>query len=452
MKFIFIHPNFPAQFRSLAEFLGKNPKNEVVFVTANPRPEWQIPGVKKALFEETPVPEAIENPAIQKVFTLYDRGEHAARTLMTLRKDGFMPDMIVGHSGWGATLFAKDVYPEVPFLGYFEWYYDARSPNATFGRKKPPNMGTRMELRERSLSILSDLAACDHGLCPTQWQKAQFPKEFHKKLSVVHDGINTSFFKPDPEKKLVLDDLDLSDAKEIVTYTARGFEPYRGFPQFIESIPPLLGKRPQAHVVIVGQDRVCYGPKLPDGQTYKTLMTQKVDLPPDRVHFVNPLPYGKYLEVLQASDVHVYLTVPFVLSWSLLEALSCGCLVVASDTLPVREIIRDGVNGILTDFFNPPKLAEKVAACLDYPSFMDKIKGNARKTVLTRYALDKTVPAQVNIMRQMLDAAAKHREQQKKSPVRLFSLTGRSFNSVRAILGLSLAVLMPRRNAPLSCR
>jgi len=218
---------------------------------------------------------------------------------------------------------------------------------------------------------------------------------------VAHDGINPDFFKPVPSKKLNLPGLDLSHAKEIVTYPARGLEPYRGFPQFIESIPHILKKRPNAHVVIVGRDRVCYGPKLANGQTYKKMMTEKINLDPDRVHFVDPLPYGQYLEVLQASTVHVYLTVPFVLSWSLLEAMSCGCLVVASDTPPVKEVIQDGVNGVLVNFFDSKKIAEKVAACLEYPSFMETIKTKARQTIQNRYALDKMVGTQINIMKQM---------------------------------------------------
>ncbi len=381
MNLIFIHPNFPAQFRSMAEHLGRHPDNDIRFVTANPRPEWEIKGVKKEVFKD-------EAPA-QTLAAMQHRGEAVAKVLLNLRKQGFKPDIIVGASGWGSTFFVKDVFPEVPFLGYFEWYYDARLPNARFGRKEPVTLGGRMELRERSQGILSDLASCDHGLCPTGWQKAQFPKEFHPKLSVVHEGINTAYFKPEPGKKLVLPDLDLSDAKEIVTYTARGFEPYRGFPQFIESIPKILERRPNAHVVIVGQDRICYGPKLPEGQTYKKIMTEKVALDPERVHFIEPLPYGKYLEVLQASTVHVYLTVPFVLSWSLLEAMACGCLVVASDTQPVKEVIQDGVNGVLTPFFDTKKLAEKVTACLEYPSFMDKIRENARQTVESRYHQEK---------------------------------------------------------------
>lgn len=405
MNIVFIHPNFPAQFRYLAEVFGREKANRVCFITANPRPEWTIPGVRKLIFKETPPPKGLP-PSMVQSFIARDRGQAVARVLSGLGKKGFIPDLIMGASGWGATLHVKDVFPKVPFLGYFEWYYDADMPNAAFGKKTPPGLKQRMEHRQRSMAILSDLEACDHGICPTQWQKAQFPRTFHGKLSVIHDGINPAIFKPAEEKKLALPDLDLTRAGEIVTYTARGFEPYRGFPQFIEAIPQILARRPDAHVVIVGEDRVCYGAKLPEGQTYQKKMLETVDLDPERVHFLPPLPYGQYRQVLQASSVHVYLTVPFVLSWSLLEAMACGCLVVASDTEPVREVIRDGVNGILVDFFDTGKLAEKVAACLDYPSFMETLRQRARQTVLEGYSLDKMVPAQTGLIKKLVAGEA----------------------------------------------
>lgn len=403
MRFIFIHPNFPAQFRHLAEFLGKNPNNEVLFITANPHQKKQIPGVKKIFLEVEKIPDMLTSVPLAYFATIHSRAEAVAKVLFALRKKGVMPDLIIGHSGWGCTLFIKDIFPEIPFIGCFEWYYDAKSPNTHFGRKTPPGFNIRMELRNKNLSILSDLTACDHGICPTHWQKEQFPQPFHNKLSVIHDGINTGFFKPGPKKKLTLPGLHLAGAKELVTYTARGFEPNRGFPQFIESIPHILEKRPDAHIVIVGEDRVFYGAKLPHGQTFKQLMTEKVALDPDRVHFVDILPYELYLQVLQTSRVHVYLTVPFVLSWSMLEAMSCECLVVASDTQPVREVIKDGFNGILADFFSPKTIAEKVVAGLANPASMETIRKNARRTIQERFSLDKKLSDQIQLMGKMTE-------------------------------------------------
>ncbi len=404
MRFIFIHPNFPAQYRNIVEILGENPKNEVLYITANPRPEWEIPGVKKVLFKEKNTRDNLPSKPLKNFAAIHAKAEAVARVLFTLRKQKFIPDLIIGHSGWGSTLFIKDIFPEVPFLGCFEWYYDKSYPDNEFESKNLPSASMRMRFRNLNLSILSDLTACNQGICPTQWQKSQFPKEFQNKLSVIHDGIQHNYFKPDPKMKLKLPGLDLTLAKEIITYGARGFEPKRGFPQFIESIPHILEKRPDAHIVIAGEDRVCYSAKLPNGQTYKKMMTEKVDLDPDRVHFVGSLSYKHYLRFLQASTVHLYLTAPFVLSWSVLEAMSCQCLVVASDTQPVTEVIKDGVNGILTDLFSPVKIAEKVVTCLENPSLMENIKINARKTVKENYSLGKTIPFLVQLMQEMVGA------------------------------------------------
>lgn len=403
MRIVFIHPNFPAQFRHLAERLGRNPENDVRFITANPRPEWEIAGVKKIVYKTPPPKDNLTVPHLKRFAENQIRAETVAQVLIQLGRQQFVPDLIIGASGWGATAYVKDIFPKTPFLGYFEWFYHGGSPNVGFAEKKPPGLGKRMALRNKSLPIVSDLTACDHGICPTRWQKAQFPDVFQPKLSVCHEGINTDFFKPEPATTLQLPGLDLSGVKELVTYTARGFEPYRGFPSFIESIPLLLEKRPDAHVVLVGEDRVCYGLELPNGQGYKEFMTRKVDLDPARIHFVDPLPYGQYLQVLQASTVHVYLTVPFVLSWSMLEAMACGCLVVASDTPPVREVIQDGVNGVLTDFFSPRKIAEKVAACLEYPSFMGPIRQKARQTILDRFSLDRMLEKQMRLLGQVMN-------------------------------------------------
>ncbi len=410
MRFVFIHPNFPAQFRHLVEFLGNDPKNEVIFITGNPRPEWKIPGVRKIIFKEEPISEEhLTSPPSLKLAQILSKGQAVGKILLKLRKENFMPDLICGHSGWGSTMYIKDIFPETPFLGYFEWYYHGRNINLASNKKRQADIDTRVRARNRNLPILNDLAACNHGFCPTKWQKNQFPGEFHQKLSVIHDGINPNFFAPAPDLKLKLPGLDLSSIRELVTYTARGFEPYRGFPQFIESIPLILEKRPKAHIVIVGEDRVCYGSQLPKGQTYKTLMMERVKLDPNRVHFVNPLPYGHYLQVLQASNVHVYLTVPFVLSWSLLEAMSCECLVVASDTPPVKEVIQNGVNGILVNLFSPGEIAEKVVACLEYPSFMKTVKKNARKTILEKYRLDKMLSEQLHVIKQLTKAVHRKR-------------------------------------------
>ncbi|MBP2628369.1 MAG: glycosyltransferase, partial [Firmicutes bacterium] len=246
---------------------------------------------------------------------------------------------------------------------------------------------------------------CDRGVSPTYYQRSQFPPELQQKISVLHDGVNSDFFQPKADTKLVLPNinLDLSDVEEIVTYVGRGMEPYRGFPQFMEAVDILLKRRPKCHVVIVGADRVAYGKALPDGKTYKELMLEKFDIDLMRVHFTGLLPYNQYRQVLQASSVHVYLTRPFVLSWSMLEAMSAGCLLVASDTAPVKEVIKDGENGLLADFFSPAQIAARVEEALTNPDRMAGIRQRARQTILDNYALSKLLPQQIALLQQVIE-------------------------------------------------
>ena len=244
-------------------------------------------------------------------------------------------------------------------------------------------------IRVKNAPILIDLFSCDRGLCPTKWQQQQFPAEYRQKITVLHDGVDTDYFQPKDDSKLVLPriELDLGSVEEIVTYVARGMEPYRGFPQLIETIAILQKRRPQTHFVIVGDNRVAYGKQLPAGQNYKDLMLEKFPLDLERVHFTGLLPYDEYLQVLQSSSAHIYLTRPFVLSWSVLESMSTGCVLIASNTSPVTELITNNYNGLLVPFFSPDKIADRVEEALDNPDKMKKIRDNARKIIVKDYHL-----------------------------------------------------------------
>ncbi len=403
MKVLFIHPNFPAQFRFLAAALGANPDNHVIYVTQNPRPEWHISGVTKAVFTIDDK-KVSDNPLLRAVETQLAMGEAVLNLCLKLKKSGFEPDVVYGHSGWGSAWFVKDVFPKARHLSFLEWYYNPDGADMRFDRREPVTPERAANLRVKNAPILNDLAVCDLGVTPTKWQRDQFPEFFHPKIVQLFDGVDTDVFKPNPEAKLILPKLDLTGAPRIITYASRGMEPYRGFPQFMEALPYILAADAECHIVIVASERVCYGSPLPDGQSYKELMLEKIRLnrsDRSRVHFVGSLPYGPYRQVLQASDVHIYLTRPFVLSWSMIEAMACGCLVVASDTEPVREVIQDGVNGFLADFFAPQALAERVLGVLNYPSFTTQIRENARLTVLERYALKKVLPKHLEIMRNL---------------------------------------------------
>jgi glycosyltransferase involved in cell wall biosynthesis len=193
----------------------------------------------------------------------------------------------------------------------------------------------------------------------------------------------------------------LSRADEVVTYSVRNLEPYRGFPNFIRALPKLLELRPDATVLVVGGDEVSYGRSAPGGKSWRETMLEEVPLDPKRVHFLGKLPYAQYRSVLQISSAHIYLTRPFVLSWSCIEAMAAGCLIIGSATPPVQEVIEDGVNGYLVDYHSPEAIARKTAEALSAGAALDPIRKRARETVLERYSLDKCLPAQLRLLKSL---------------------------------------------------
>ncbi len=391
-RILFLHPNFPAQFRHLATALAQNSNYQVVFGTN--RQEGTIAGVLKAIYEPSRQATAPTHHYVRNLENAVITGQAVYRMAEQLKAQGFVPDIIYGHSGWGPTLFMREIFPKAKLLCFFEWFYHARGSDADFDPSDPLSTDDQCRIRIKNTPILLDLYNCDRGLAPTNWQRQQFPPEYHSKITVCHDGIDTKFFKPNPGAKLVLPriNLDLSHVEELVTYVGRGMEPYRGFPQFMEAVALIQQRRPHTHIVVVGEDRVAYGKTLPDGKTYKQLMLEKLDLDLSRLHFTGGLPYHEYLQVLQASSAHIYLTRPFVLSWSMLEAMAAGCLLVASNTPPMLEVIKDGKNGLLVDFFSPQEIAKKVDEALDNPEDMFSIRAKARKTIIQNYDLETLLP------------------------------------------------------------
>lgn len=391
MRILFVHSNFPAQFVHLISYLRQDPKHQLAFLTT--REDWELPGVYKAVYKATREKSPQTHPFLQGFETAVLNGQAAFRAAAQLKAQGFVPDLIYGASGWGATMYLKDLFPNTPMACYFEWFYRPHGSDAEFGPWERITPAGECRVKMQNSSIAIDLYSCDGGISPTYWQHSQFPQEYLSKIRVIHDGINTQTCAPrQTGKGLVLPNLDLSEAEEIITYVGRGMEPYRGFPQFMEAAALLLKRRPNCHVVIVGSDRVVYGAPASDGKSYKEKMVESLDMDLSRVHFTGHLHKSEYIKVLQASSVHIYLTRPFVLSWSMLEAMSCGCAVVGSDTAPVREVINHGVNGLLADFFSPQDIAEKVEAVLVDSRLRRGISYRARETILDRYEINKMLP------------------------------------------------------------
>lgn len=388
VNILFLHRNFPAQFRHVLMELKKGP-NKIFFITNND--DIEIPGVEKIVYRLEKETDFSQNGYLNFYEDAVFHGKAVAEAAQKLKDEGFIPDVIYGHS-WGPTMFIKDIFPNVPLICYFEWFYNAEGADADFGGKVL-SFDERARLRTKISNICIDLVACDAGICPTNWQKQQFPKEFQEKIKVLHDGIDTDICRPNSDAVFIVEEknLALTAKDEVLTYATRGMEAYRGFPQFMVAADKLLKKRPNLHVVIAGEDAAFYGPQLTD-TTFKQMMLKELNLDMERVHFVGKLPYEDYIKLLQISSAHVYLTYPFVPSWSLLEAMSVGCCIVASDTEPVQEVVEGGFNGLLCNFFDFNQLAQRIEYVLDNQNDLIQIRNNARKTILENYALKDIMP------------------------------------------------------------
>jgi len=408
MRYIFIHQNFPGQFRHLAKVLADDLGNEVVGVgearNLKGRPALH-PRIRVLSYQPHGTGHKDTHHYLFDFEGHVRRGQSVVRLLMKLRDDeGFQPDVVIVHPGWGEGLFLKDVFPHAKVIQYCEYYYQNQGSDMGFDPEFPTTLDDKFRIRIKNSTQLHSLIDCDQGISPTNWQRSRYPVEFQSKITVVHDGIDTDHVKPDASAWVEVNGaLRLRAGDEIVTYVARNLEPYRGTHTFIRSLPYLQALRPNARVIIVGGDDVSYGRRLPQGQTYRKHYCAEVQNQVDwqKVHFVGKLPYADYLKVLQVSAAHVYLTYPFVLSWSMLEALSAGCLVIASDTAPVKEVIKDGVNGLLVNFFDPEGLANKIADSLADHDRCKRIRDRARQTVVEAYDL-RTVclPRLLDIVRQ----------------------------------------------------
>lgn len=350
-----------------------------------------VPGVQLFGYRMPKGDQPDPGPLFRHFHEQLHRGVVAARAAAQLRSRGFVPDLVCAHIGWGEAVFLKEVFPESRFLLFCEYFYQPQGGDFGFDPHIREGAGALQRLRAMNAPLLMAMSVSDWGVTATEWQRSRFPDFFRDRISVIHDGIDTARVRPNPEARFAVPGTDvvLTRRDQVVTYTARNLEPYRGFHIFMRAVPEILESLPEARVVIVGNDDVSYSPRLPQGQTYKVRALQEVGkrLDPKRVFFLPGQPFEKYLALLQVSSAHVYLTYPFVLSWSVLEAMAAGCVVVASDTAPVREVIRDGENGLLVDFFDPKAIARRVAEALADPGRMEPIRARARQEVVERYDL-----------------------------------------------------------------
>lgn len=405
MRFLFVHQNFPGQFRRIAPALAADALHRVVALGDAARLEGR-PGLHPRL-RTLGYPSGGAKAGqgthhyVRDFEAAVRRGQAVARVAMKVRDEGFAPDVVVAHPAWGEALFLRDVFPGARHVSYCEFYYHGEGADVGFDPEFPASLDSRLRARVRNATQLLTLVAADAGLSPTRWQQTRYPAELRPKIEVLHEGIDTETVRPDPEAVLRRGELVLAPGDEVVTYVARNLEPYRGIHVLLRSLPALLQARPRARVLVVGGDDVSYGQRLPDGDTYRARYTRELGDRVDwsRVHFLGRIPYADFLTVLQVSAVHVYLTYPFVLSWSMLEAMAAGCLVVASATAPVEEVIRHGENGLLVDFFDHERLAGVVVDALAKPNDFTGLRAAARRTVVERFDLrSRCLPALVRFL------------------------------------------------------
>jgi glycosyltransferase involved in cell wall biosynthesis len=392
MKILLVHQNFPGQFLRLTPVLLADPGNEVVAFTMN-NFESADSRLKLIRYQGRQGTTRGVHPWVSDIETKAIRGEAAFRAALYLKATGFEPDLIFAHPGWGESLFLKDVWPASKLLIYCEFYYSDSGSDVGFDPEFPAtDPGDVCRLRMKNVNNLLHFETADAGVSPTHWQRSTFPEPFRSKIKVVHDGIDTALAKPNPDVWLQLGNIKLTRKDEIITFVNRNLEPYRGYHTFMRALPEIMARRPNARVVIVGADGVSYGAAAPDGKKWKDIFLNEVKdkLDMSRVHFVGYIDYKHFIPLLQLSTVHVYLTYPFVLSWSLLEAMSCGCAIVASDTAPLREAIVDDHTGLLTDFFDAKQLSNQVVRLLENPDLRDRLGKAARAFAVENYDL-KTV-------------------------------------------------------------
>jgi glycosyltransferase involved in cell wall biosynthesis len=385
MIFLFIHQNFPAQYLHLAHHYADRPDNKVYFITQSNTN--QMRGVIKLIYRAEHPAGTNCHPYTIDIDKAIRTGMAVAEVCKMLRGQGVRPDIIVGHNGWGETLFVKDVFPDVPLLANFEFFYHSRGADVGFDPEfSSVFFNDPSRLRALNAINMIGFAAADWGHAATRWQRSLYPAEMQRRLTAIHEGVNSDAVRPNPEAwfKLARDSLTLTCRDEVVTYVSRSLEPYRGFHIFMRALPEVLKRRPRAHVIIIGNDGISYGPPAQPGSNFREMMLKELEARLDlgRVHFLGQVPYAQYLNILQVSSVHVYLTYPFVLSWSFVEAMSSGCLVLGSDTPPVVEFLKDGVNGLTVDFFSPKAVAERIDEVLDHPDRMQDIREAARRTAV----------------------------------------------------------------------
>lgn len=387
-KILFVHNNFPAQFFPLCKALSGRDDIEMAAIGApNARAVPEV-SLKKYMIPEGEL--AAAHPFARRFEAECRRAEQVLYAASNLKQQGFIPDLVVAHPGWGEMLPLRPLFPEARIVAYCEFYYRAIGQDVGFDPEFP-DMGVdgHVRIHLKNAATLLALDDANAGLSPTMWQRSTYPVELQSKIEVIHEGVDTESIRPRDDAALTLrSGKVLTKADEVVTFATRSHEPLRGFHSFLRALPAIMAARPKAQILIVGGSGTPYGLSPPEGHSWRSYFFREIEGKVDmaRIHFTDDLNREDFLKAFQISSAHIYFTYPFVLSWSLLEAMSAGCLVIGSDTTPLREII-DGSNGLLVPFFDIDQLSQRVIEALSNPRRFASMRRAARETIVKRYDL-----------------------------------------------------------------
>ena len=389
-KILLLHRTFPGQFKHLAQALIDNPAYELMGIRRRCKENETAPSFPVIEYELNDPEDVRGTP---RTLSSLASAIAVAHALTSLRDRGYVPDVCLGHIGWGETIHFKDVYPNVPLIGYCEFFHHFSGADFGFDPEfVQPDHEDAYRIRQMNATEALALLSVDIGVAPTHWQRNLFPSVHRHHLRVIHEGVDLTFFQPDNEATLRLPSGRILRAGDkIVTFATHSLEPYRGLHTFFRAIPLIQALHPDAEIIVAGGDEALYGSPPPGGLSWREYLLQGLDIQLDRLHFVGFLAPGDYRAMLQISAVHIYLTVPFVLSWSLLEAMAVGCILVASDTAPVKEVLTDGVNSRLVNFFSSGELAERVSEILASPTVYQTLGVAARRDAEAHYDATESV-------------------------------------------------------------
>jgi glycosyltransferase involved in cell wall biosynthesis len=400
LKFLFVHQNFPGQFLHIARHLAAG-QHEVVFITEPNGNE--IPGVRKVPYARPSLDNTETHIAARELDNGVRRAEAVFRTATSLKQLGFAPDIIIGHHGWGEMLNLPDVWPGVPMLGYMEFFYRHDDADVGFDPEFPSSPSDHPRIRAKNAINHIALNLGSARQTPTQWQLSTYPGWAQPGIDLLWEGVDLHTCRPDPaahSKTIDIGGMTIHPSDKLITYVSRDLEPYRGFHTMMRALPDLMRARKDVKVVMVGGDGISYGCAPRQGGTWREVMLAEIGngIDTGRIVFPGRVSYAAYLQALQRSDAHVYLTYPFVASWSLREALAIGCPVVGADTQPVREFVTHGENGLLTPCLEPKTLANTIIGLLENAPLSQTLRANAQTYAERRLAMPDYLHAYCNLI------------------------------------------------------